>query len=150
MSTSFGNMIVFFSVKQFLLTCMFCFCIPSILTFSRHHKLRYIPPPPTPCSTDICEDSEPYSMGGAAAAPPVPHHKYTNISKSRRKKGKYSHSNIANPEAVNYDSEPYPPPPTPHSQYLSDNFDSCPPSPSTERSFFNPYPPPPSPATDST
>nr|BAW33243.1 low density lipoprotein receptor-related protein 6 [Hemicentrotus pulcherrimus] len=125
---------------------------PSLSNFRpyRHHKLRYIPPPPTPCSTDICEDSEPYSMGGAAAAPPVPHHKYTNISKSRRKKGKYSHSNIANPEAVNYDSEPYPPPPTPHSQYLSDNFDSCPPSPSTERSFFNPYPPPPSPATDST
>ncbi|XP_071498009.1 low-density lipoprotein receptor-related protein 6-like [Diadema antillarum] len=113
----------------------------------KHHKLRYFPPPPTPCSTDVCEDSEPYCMATAAS---VPHHKYANISKSRRKKFKYNHSNILNPEAVNYDSDPYPPPPTPHSQYMSDNYDSCPPSPSTERSFFNPYPPPPSPATDST
>ncbi|XP_006822699.1 LOW QUALITY PROTEIN: low-density lipoprotein receptor-related protein 6-like [Saccoglossus kowalevskii] len=27
----------------------------------RHYKSRNIPPPPTPCSTDVCEDSEPYS-----------------------------------------------------------------------------------------
>ncbi|XP_077995136.1 low-density lipoprotein receptor-related protein 6-like [Glandiceps talaboti] len=85
----------------------------------RHYKSRNIPPPPTPCSTDLCEDSEPYV---------------------------YTRSNYGQTE---YDSDPYPPPPTPRSHYFSDNYESCPPSPSTERSFFNPYPPPPSPATDS-
>ncbi|PIK48062.1 putative low-density lipoprotein receptor-related protein 6 [Apostichopus japonicus] len=93
----------------------------------RHYKMRNIPPPPTPCSTDVCEDSEPI---------PQTHHKHT-----RRKKG---YAKVPNIDPVNVGTEPYPPPPTP--QYLSD---SCPPSPSTGRSCFNPYPPPPSVATDS-
>lgn len=93
----------------------------------RHHKMGSIPPPPTPCSTDVCEDSD---------SIPQTHHKHT-----RRKKG---YSKVPNIDPVNFDSEPYPPPPTP--QYLSD---SCPPSPSTGRSCFNPCPPPPSVATDS-
>ena len=81
---------------------------------NRHYK-RHIPPPPTtPCSTDVCEDSEPYTSK------------------------KYYLSELG------YDSDPYPPPPTPRSHYFSDEF-SCPPSPSTVRSYFNPYPPPPSP-----
>lgn len=53
---------------------------------------------------------------------------------------------------LNYDSEPFPPPPTPRSQYLSaeENCESCPPSPYTERSYSHHlYPPPPSPCTDS-
>jgi len=53
---------------------------------------------------------------------------------------------------LNYDSEPVPPPPTPRSQYLSaeENYESCPPSPYTERSYSHHlYPPPPSPCTDS-
>lgn len=94
---------------------------------NRHYKMRNIPPPPTPCSTDVCEDSEPI---------PQTHHKHT-----RRKKG---YAKVPNIDPVNVGTEPYPPPPTP--QYLSD---SCPPSPSTGRSCFNPYPPPPSVATDS-
>ncbi|KAK5867966.1 hypothetical protein PBY51_012417 [Eleginops maclovinus] len=42
---------------------------------------------------------------------------------------------------LNSDSDPYPPPPTPRSQYLSAE-ESCPPSPSTERSYFHLCPPP--------
>lgn len=139
----------------------------------RHYKMRNIPPPPTPCSTDVCEDSEPYANpcgaqmlhqkhllqqqhaanggghpGGRGGHHHLPHHHHhRNQKHTRRKKGKY-YTNVSNLD-LNYDSEPYPPPPTPRSQ-LSDNNESCPPSPSTERSFFNPYPPPPSPATDST
>ena len=91
--------------------------------FTKAHKMRkHIPPPPTsPCSTDVCEDSEPYT---AAAA-----------------KKYYFNNSVME---LGYDSDPYPPPPTPRSHYFSDEM-SCPPSPSTERSFFNPYPPPPSP-----
>ncbi|BFZ05153.1 hypothetical protein BsWGS_08192 [Bradybaena similaris] len=90
-----------------------------------HHHHHHIPPPPTtPCSTDVCEDSEP----------------------SNTKKFKYYFNNSL--VELNYDSDPYPPPPTPHSHYFSDEV-SCPPSPSTERSFFNPYPPPPSPVATS-
>jgi low density lipoprotein receptor-related protein 5/6 len=89
---------------------------PSTVRSYRPYKHRHIPPPPTtPCSTDVCDDSEPYQSK------------------------KYYRS-----LADFYDSDPYPPPPTPRSHYLSDEI-SCPPSPSTERSFFNPYPPPPSP-----
>ncbi|XP_064603510.1 low-density lipoprotein receptor-related protein 6-like isoform X2 [Liolophura sinensis] len=89
---------------------------PSTVRSYRPYRLRDIPPPPTtPCSTDVCEESEPY-----------PSQKYNSVVE------------------LNYDSDPYPPPPTPRSHYLSDE-QSCPPSPSTERSFFNPYPPPPSP-----
>ncbi|XP_071956512.1 low-density lipoprotein receptor-related protein 6-like [Antedon mediterranea] len=95
----------------------------------KHYKVRNIPPPPTPCSSDICNDSE----------------TSTNIPKKRRRGGRYYKS-----VEVKYDlSDPFPPPPTPQS-CLSDNQESCPPSPSTERSFFDLYPPPPSPATDST
>ncbi len=92
---------------------------PSTVRSYRHYKVRNIPPPPTtPCSTDVCEDSEPYP-------------------------GKRYYNSLVE---MGYESDPfYPPPPTPRSHYLSDEI-SCPPSPSTERSFFNnPYPPPPSP-----
>ncbi|ESP02557.1 hypothetical protein LOTGIDRAFT_171958 [Lottia gigantea] len=84
-------------------------------------KVRYNIPPPhtTPCSTDVCEDSEPYP-------------------------GTIFHSVVE----LSYDSDPYPPPPTPRSHYFSDEM-SCPPSPSTEKSYFNPYPPPPSPVAHS-
>ena len=99
--------------------------------------MRNIPPPPTPCSTDVCEDSEPYVK--------TPHHQKHHAT--RRKRGNKYYTNVTNFD-ITYEPEPYPPPPTP---IMSDNnYESCPPSPSTERSFFNPYPPPPSPATDST
>ena len=84
------------------------------------HRHRYpIPPPPTtPCSTDVCEDSESDAL-----------------------RGRYFES-LAD---LGYDSDIIcPPPPTPRSQYFSDDL-SYPPSPSTGRSFCNPYPPPPSP-----
>ena len=85
---------------------------------SYRQYIQNIPPlHTTPCSTDACEDSEPYNTTK----------KYYNTD-----------------AGLGYDSDPYPPPPTPRSHYYSDD-QSCPPSPSTERSFFNPYPPPPSP-----
>ena len=91
---------------------------PSTVRSYRPYKLRNVPPPhTTPCSTDVCEESEPY-----------PSKKYYNRS------------------FAELDYDPYPPLPTP---YFSDEMTSCPPSPETERSFFNPYPPPPSPVGNS-
>ncbi|GFR86359.1 low-density lipoprotein receptor-related protein 6 [Elysia marginata] len=135
----------------------------------------------TPCSTDVCEDSEPYhhplnphhhshhhhhhhhhhknrgSMGSSTAVPlhtstPASNKKHSSssrMSRSRKASAKkltyyFNNSGVE----LNYDSDPYPPPPTPHSHYFSDEV-SCPPSPSTERSYFNPYPPPPSPVATS-
>lgn len=82
--------------------------------------VRGVAPPTTPCSTDVCDSD------------------YTT---SRWKSNKYYMD-------LNSDSDPYPPPPTPRSQYMSAE-ESCPPSPSTERSYFHLCPPPPSPCTDS-
>ncbi|OWF50740.1 low-density lipoprotein receptor-related protein 6-like [Mizuhopecten yessoensis] len=98
---------------------------PSTVRSYKPYKLpRQIPPPPTtPCSTDVCEESEPY-----------PPKRYYKLSRS---------IDLYN------DYDPYPPPPTPRSHYFSDDMMSCPPSPSTERSYFNPYPPPPSPVGNS-
>ena len=87
---------------------------------SRPYIIRGVAPPTTPCSTDVCD---------------------SDYSASRWKASKYYLD-------LNSDSDPYPPPPTPHSQYLSAE-DSCPPSPATERSYFHLFPPPPSPCTDS-
>lgn len=70
-------------------------------------------PPTTPCSTDVCD---------------------SDYSASRWKASKYYLD-------LNSDSDPYAPPPTPRSQYLSAE-DSCPPSPATERSYFHLFPPP--------
>lgn len=94
----------------------------------RPYSYRHFAPPTTPCSTDVCDsDYAPSRRVTAAMA-----------------KGYTSD--------LNYDSEPVPPPPTPRSQYLSaeENYESCPPSPYTERSYSHHlYPPPPSPCTDS-
>ncbi|XP_035257773.1 low-density lipoprotein receptor-related protein 6 [Anguilla anguilla] len=93
----------------------------------RPYSYRHFAPPTTPCSTDVCDSD--YTPGRRVA--PVA-------------KGYASD--------LNYDSEPFPPPPTPRSQYLSaeENCESCPPSPFTERSYSHHlYPPPPSPCTDS-
>uniref|UniRef100_A0A8B9LD61 Low density lipoprotein receptor-related protein 6 n=1 Tax=Astyanax mexicanus TaxID=7994 RepID=A0A8B9LD61_ASTMX len=97
----------------------------------RPYSYRHFAPPTTPCSTDVCDSD--YTPG--RRAPPV---------SSTAAKGYTSD--------LNYDSEPFPPPPTPRSQYLSaeENCESCPPSPYTERSYSHHlYPPPPSPCTDS-
>ncbi|XP_048887171.1 low-density lipoprotein receptor-related protein 5-like [Brienomyrus brachyistius] len=93
---------------------------PSTTRSYRPYPMRGMAPPTTPCSTDVCDSD------------------YTT---SRWKSNKYYID-------LNWDSDPYPPPPTPRSQYLSAE-ESCPPSPSTEHSFFHLSPPPPSPCTDS-
>ncbi|OXB59694.1 hypothetical protein ASZ78_012615, partial [Callipepla squamata] len=94
--------------------------IPSTTRSYRPYLIRGTAPPTTPCSTDVCDSD------------------YTT---SRWKANKYYID-------LNSDSDPYPPPPTPRSQYMSAE-ESCPPSPATERSYFHLYPPPPSPCTDS-
>ncbi|XP_049808128.1 low-density lipoprotein receptor-related protein 6 [Schistocerca nitens] len=91
----------------------------------RHYRAINQPPPPTPCSTDVCDESDSnYPLrGGRYYAPP----------------------------ASEYDSDPFPPPPTPRSHYHSEGGipTSCPPSPSStagrSSTYFNPLPPPPSP-----
>uniref|UniRef100_A0A671WU01 Low density lipoprotein receptor-related protein 6 n=1 Tax=Sparus aurata TaxID=8175 RepID=A0A671WU01_SPAAU len=99
----------------------------------RPYTYRHFAPPTTPCSTDVCDSD--YTPGRRAPL---------KSSAAAAAKGYTSD--------LNYDSEPFPPPPTPRSQYLSaeENCESCPPSPYTERSYSHHlYPPPPSPCTDS-
>nr|XP_020641437.1 low-density lipoprotein receptor-related protein 6 isoform X2 [Pogona vitticeps] len=94
----------------------------------RPYSYRHFAPPTTPCSTDVCDSD------------------YAPSRRVMTAVGKGYTSDL------NYDSEPVPPPPTPRSQYLSaeENYESCPPSPYTERSYSHHlYPPPPSPCTDS-
>ncbi len=92
----------------------------------RHYKVINQPPPPTPCSTDVCDESD------------------SNYTTKSNGKSRYR-----------YEREPYPPPPTPGSHYHSDigNImpESCPPSPSSRSShtYFSPLPPPPSPVPTS-
>lgn len=78
------------------------------LSSYKYYHARNKPPPPTPCSTDVCDDSEACST-----------HYYGSGCE------------------LGYESDPFiPPPPTPHSPYLSEeNYEllGC------------PYPPPPSP-----
>ncbi|XP_078453259.1 low-density lipoprotein receptor-related protein 6-like [Lampetra planeri] len=99
---------------------------PSTTRSYRHYRGRNVAPPPTPYSTDVGEsDSAPERR-------PL-----TRPKRPRRPPPQH-----------------FAPPPTPHSQYLSpeeDNngYEGCPPSPATERSYFELYPPPPSPNTDS-
>lgn len=106
-------------------------CTPLLLSCSsyRPYSYRHFAPPTTPCSTDVCDSDY------------APSRRMTSVATA---KGYTSD--------LNYDSEPVPPPPTPRSQYLSaeENYESCPPSPYTERSYSHHlYPPPPSPCTDS-
>ncbi|XP_075584012.1 low-density lipoprotein receptor-related protein 6 isoform X6 [Pelecanus crispus] len=94
----------------------------------RPYSYRHFAPPTTPCSTDVCD---------------------SDYAPSRRVTATTAKGYTSD---LNYDSEPVPPPPTPRSQYLSaeENYESCPPSPYTERSYSHHlYPPPPSPCTDS-
>ncbi|XP_060033222.1 low-density lipoprotein receptor-related protein 5 isoform X2 [Erinaceus europaeus] len=86
----------------------------------RAYMLRGPAPPTTPCSTEVCDSDHSARLWKASKY-------YLDL---------------------NSDSDPYPPPPTPHSQYLSAE-DSCPPSPATERGYCHLFPPPPSPCTDS-
>ena len=101
-------------------------CTSNSPSTNRSHKRRRRhhtrPPPTTPCSTDVCEESEPYFAT----------RNYNNYMAE-----------------LNYDSDPFPPPPTPRSHYFSDEMMSGPDSPRTERSYFNPLPPPPSPVANS-
>ncbi|KAJ3612345.1 hypothetical protein NHX12_020621 [Muraenolepis orangiensis] len=101
----------------------------------RPYTYRHFAPPTTPCSTDVCDSD---CTPGRRAPPKC-------SAAGGGAKGYVSD--------LNYDSEPFPPPPTPRSQYLSaeeNNGESCPPSPFTERSYSHHlYPPPPSPCTDS-
>lgn len=94
----------------------------------RHYKTINQPPPPTPCSTDVCDESD---------------SNYTSKTNPRGSLLKFHMQH-------HYESDPYPPPPTPRSHhYHSDGMmpdESCPPSPNSRSSNnFSPLPPPPSP-----
>ena len=115
----------------------------STLRSYKHYKARNQPPPPTPCSTDNFEESDSNVAYHSSPSPSsIPKSMGTGFkgSRSNRQSSSHRHQRLG----ADYDSDPFPPPPTPRSHYVSDA--SCPPSPSTERSYFNPLPPPPSPS----
>ncbi|KAM4553054.1 low-density lipoprotein receptor-related protein 5 isoform 1-T1 [Fundulus diaphanus] len=109
-------------------------------SYRTYHPVRGGAPPTTPCSTDVCDSDY------------TPHHPPAGLPLSAGRWKASGHSSHGKPNKyymdLNSDSDPYPPPPTPRSQYMSAE-ESCPPSPSTERSYFHLCPPPPSPCTDS-
>ncbi|KAG7281188.1 hypothetical protein CRUP_032891 [Coryphaenoides rupestris] len=116
-----------------------------------HHAVRGVAPPTTPCSTDVCDsDYGPRRIPGPGGVVPGA----AGVGAPSRWKVAVGHHGGHHAKHSKYymdlnsDSDPYPPPPTPRSQYLSAE-ESCPPSPSTERSYFHLCPPPPSPCTDS-
>lgn len=108
----------------------------------RHYKTINQPPPPTPCSTDVCDESDSIYTSKS-------HHRHFHHHRHYRSNGDSggTHSGSSGSKSrYRYDSEPYPPPPTPRSHYHSDMPESCPPSPSSRSStYFAPLPPPPSP-----
>lgn len=97
-----------------------------------HRPYRYYrsinqPPPPTPCSTDVCDDSE---------------YNYPLVTPSAATSAMVGTSG-ANATTNTGANGMFPPPPTPRSHCHSE---SCPPSPSSRSStYFSPLPPPPSP-----
>ncbi|XP_021709286.1 low-density lipoprotein receptor-related protein 6 [Aedes aegypti] len=122
----------------------------------KHYKIINQPPPPTPCSTDVCDESDSnYTsksarsrdrIGGMGGGGSLGGGGTSSSSGRGGTSGKYKN----NSNSDRYDSEPYPPPPTPRSHYHSDVGgmlpESCPPSPSSRSStYFSPLPPPPSP-----
>lgn len=103
-----------------------------------------VPPTTTPCSTDVCDESEPSVTYRRAH-----HHK----ARTRSRK-KYRPLAAASSSAHNAGSLPPPPTPARSQVYSMDEASECPPSPSTVRSYrstatMNPYPPPPSPDCES-
>lgn len=126
--------------KQRLIVCKLQWKLTLChLSFRPYNPVRGTVPPTTPCSTDVCDSDY------------TPHHPPAGLGLSvGRWKGSGHGSQTKHKYYMdlNSDSDPYPPPPTPRSQYMSAE-ESCPPSPSTERSYFHLCPPPPSPCTDS-
>lgn len=113
--------------------------VPSMASTlqSKRHRLRskIHAPPPTPCSTDFFDDSDNYTDVTA----PSSRRSYNTVPR----RGYH-------PIRIYDQAGPYPPPPTPRSNYLSDDcFVSGPPSPGTERSFYHLQNPPPSPVEQS-
>ncbi|XP_052873130.1 low-density lipoprotein receptor-related protein 6 [Anopheles cruzii] len=135
----------------------------------KHYRIINQPPPPTPCSTDACDESDSnYTSKSNRSQRGGGHGSGTGGGTSSSLgsgSGRHAHTAGASGGGVGggsggaggatgkykdrcYDPEPYPPPPTPH--YHSDIGgmlpESCPPSPSSRSStYFSPLPPPPSP-----
>lgn len=104
----------------------------SYRPYNRHYIRVNQAPPPSPCSTDVCDESD----SNYTTKLPL---RNTNTSGGR-----------SNPSLrkARYCYEPYPPPPTPRSHYHSDAGhmpESCPPSPGSRSSTHTYLPPPPSP-----
>lgn len=94
----------------------------------KNYRIINQPPPPTPCSTDVNDESD---------------SNYT--SKSNTSKSANGGIKLSSHGQYQYDSDPYPPPPTPGSHYHSGDIriitGSGPPSPSST-TYFSPMPPP--------
>lgn len=108
---------------------------PSSSASHRHYRPR-MPPPPTPASTDV--------------ESVISRHRGRRAHRCRYQR--YTQSSCTE---LAYDSDPFAPPPTPNTNYMSEathfsDQEGPPPSPAmTERSYHpHPYPPPPSPVTD--
>lgn len=132
----------------------------SYRPYNRHYKKVNKPPPPSPCSTDVCESDSNYtarsiSIHGRVLSPTssgwrspsvtgINHRQSPSSNPCFAQNGASGGSSSSLRKARYYDREPYPPPPTPRSHYHSDV--ECPPSPSSRSStYFSPLPPPPSP-----
>ncbi|KAF2359636.1 LDLR class B repeat [Trinorchestia longiramus] len=97
----------------------------------RHYKTRNRPPPPTPCSTDICDDSDVNSTTFITSTPCYssdtntnePAHHRIHLPHHHYNKHHHHHPNSPNTQYCSFsslphtdyywDSEPDPPPPTP-------------------------------------
>uniref|UniRef100_A0A182YL08 EGF-like domain-containing protein n=1 Tax=Anopheles stephensi TaxID=30069 RepID=A0A182YL08_ANOST len=126
----------------------------------KHYKIINQPPPPTPCSTDACDESDSnytsksnrsQRCGGGHGSGTTGGGTSSSVGSGSGRHGHEGRGSLAGKYKERcYDPEPYPPPPTPRSHYHSDIGgmlpESCPPSPSSRSStYFSPLPPPPSP-----
>lgn len=119
----------------------------------RHYKSINQPPPPTPCSTDVADESDSNytSKTNGTNGGGHQHRSGGNSSTNSGGSGKFHHHHHHL-----YESDLYPPPPpTPRSQHYHSGEqmmmqdESCPPSPNSRCSRFSPLPPPPSPVPSS-
>ncbi|XP_052903013.1 low-density lipoprotein receptor-related protein 6 [Anopheles moucheti] len=126
----------------------------------KHYKIINQPPPPTPCSTDACDESDSnytsksnrsQRCGGGHGSGTTGGGTSSSVGSGSGRHGHDGRGSLPGKYKDRcYDPEPYPPPPTPRSHYHSDIGgmlpESCPPSPSSRSStYFSPLPPPPSP-----
>lgn len=128
----------------------------------RHYRSINQPPPPTPCSTDVCDESDSiYTSSRAAIAPPASSKAGSSSTKSST--GRQHLHRGAIDQGSESDSYPTPARHHHHQHYAHSSSDGmmmmtalvddddarCPPSSPRTPSNFSPLPPPPSPVLSS-